>query len=421
MAAPRPSISRDTRWLLIVVAVSLTVLSITARVRYGGTARVAGPIAPVLSQLNPRSPFETMSAAVDQLLPRLRDTVLPLPLDAATTTDRTSFMPAVRFREGFVVGLVDPRQQAHTSSIVATDRVTQLVVARSDGDGLKASPMWEAAATSQSRFVVAVTVPSGQVVARPLFVAAIDSARSPRWPSPIWTLRGVPPIAPGTLIFTLEGALAGVIVNLDSQPVLVPPSVVMSEAERVLSVGDQDAGLLDLDVQALSGPLQAATGAPSGVVISGVSPSGPSAGHLKVGDVILDVDGVSIASIAEWDARLDRILAGQVVALTVWRAGERVTMSVVARGDEPPPRLPLGLQLRTMPRLGARIERALEGGAAHRAGLRNGDVLTRVGNVDAPTAAQAERALRTAPPERPLLVGVTRGETHFVVAMDRRW
>lgn len=63
MSSPRPRISRDTRWLLIVVVASVTALSQLARVRFGNADRITGPIAPVISQLQPRSPFDEMRDA----------------------------------------------------------------------------------------------------------------------------------------------------------------------------------------------------------------------------------------------------------------------------------------------------------------------------------------------------------------------
>jgi S1-C subfamily serine protease len=281
--------------------------------------------------------------------------------------------------------------------------------------------LWEPTATAQSRFFAAVRVPSGQVVAQPVFVGGMTLATSSRWPNPVWALHGTPSLETGTLVFTLEGALAGVVVDSDGPPLLVPASGVIREAERVLSAGAHEAGRLDVEVQPLSAALKAATGAPQGVVVSWTVPSGASADHLKVGDVIAAIDGAAIASIADWEARLDRIAAGQTVTLSVWRLGAAVAVPLIARSDQQAERLPLGLQLRTVPRTGAAIRSVVAQSAAHRAGLRSGDVLTRIDTLDAPTAVQAERAFRMATTGRPLLIGVTRGETHFVIAMDRRW
>ncbi len=422
MSASRPRISRDTRWLLIVVVVSVIALSLLARVRFGNADRITGPIAPVISQLQPRSPFTEMSATIEGLLPRLRDAVAPLSLTMSAEQAPEVVLPAVRFRDGFVVAFTPPDALTSSASTVAFDRVTRLVVARSADSRAGSVPFWEPIGTAQSTFFVAVRVASGHVVARPIFVSALVASPNPRWPNPVFALAGTSAIEPGTLLFTLEGALAGLVAGTDGPPILVPASMVVREAERVLSAAaTQQPGRLDIDVQPLSNALMAATGAPQGVVVSWVSLTGPIPPSLKVGDVIIEVSGAPISSLDDWRASLDRISAGQSVPLTVWRTGERSAVTLVAGGDEPADRIPLGLQLRTLPATGASIRHIVAHGAADRAGLRRGDVLTRIGDLDAPTAVQAERAFRAATTERPLLLGVTRGETHFVLAMERRW
>ena len=280
---------------------------------------------------------------------------------------------------------------------------------------------WAPTTMQHARFFVAVGTPSGLVVAWPVFVAAITPLTSTRWPNPTWALSGAPSLTPGTLLFTLEGAVAGLVVHTDGQQAVVPWSVVVSEADRLRAAGVREAGRLDVDVQGLSEALREATGAPHGVVVSWVAPAGPAAGHVKVGDVITTVDGQSMASMADWQPRLARLSAGQAVTLILWRAGASVAVSVTALGDAEPARLPLGLRLRTIPRLGVRLDNVAEGSAGSLAGLRTGDILTRVADLDAPTEAQAQRAFQATTVERPLLVAVTRGDAHFVLAMDRRW
>lgn len=422
MSASRLRISRDTRWLLVIVAVSVAALSVLARVRFRDDARLAGPIAPVLSQLGPRSPFEGMTAAVEGVLPRLRAVVTPLALPAiAGASAGETVVPAVTFADGFVAALAPTRTRPSAAAVAAFDRSTRLAVARLPDARVSATlQTWAPIAAPQPRFFVAVETPSGEVVARPVFVAAMTSTASPGWPSPSWLLPGAPPMAPGTMLFTLEGALAGVIVRHDSQQALVPWPVVASEAQRLLTTGDAAAGYLDIDVQVLTEPLRAATRSQQGVLVSWVAPSGAAAGLVKVGDVIAGVDGQAVASVADWEPRIDRLSAGQSVTLDVWRGDAAVAVPVVARG-EPAPAALLGLRLRTVAGAGARIERVADGSAGQRAGLRAGDLLTRVGDVDVPTEAEARRAFDTATADRPLLVAVTRGDVHFVLAMDRDW
>ena len=81
---------------------------------------------------------------------------------------------------------------------------------------------------------------------------------------------------------------------------------------------------------------------------------------------------------------------------------------------------PLGLTMRAVPRIGVEIVRVDPGSAAARAGIEAGDVVTLIGEVERPTPGQLTRAFQAAPDDRPLLVGVTRGDRHRVLALGKR-
>ena len=70
-------------------------------------------------------------------------------------------------------------------------------------------------------------------------------------------------------------------------------------------------------------------------------------------------------------------------------------------------------------RVGVEVVRVEPGSAAFRAGLEAGDVITRFGEVEAPSAAQVSGVFAAAPDDRPVLAGVTRGDAHLVVALER--
>jgi C-terminal processing protease CtpA/Prc len=66
--------------------------------------------------------------------------------------------------------------------------------------------------------------------------------------------------------------------------------------------------------------------------------------------------------------------------------------------------------------VGTEVLSVEEGSAAMRAGIAVGDVLTRIGDIAAPTPAQVTRAFAAAK-DRALLVAITRGTQHFVVGL----
>ena len=116
---------------------------------------------------------------------------------------------------------------------------------------------------------------------------------------------------------------------------------------------------------------------------------------------------------------------GTTAALSVRRQGEVLNLSIVARpgsapasGVEAPP-VDLGLVLTTVRAVGSRVVRVDPRSAAERAGVQAGDVITRAGDRPAPTPAQVRRLFDAAEEDGALVLAITRGTTHLVVALSR--
>ena len=59
------------------------------------------------------------------------------------------------------------------------------------------------------------------------------------------------------------------------------------------------------------------------------------------------------------------------------------------------------------------------GSAAEAAGIRAGDLITEIGAIDAPTAAEVRSAFASAQAGDILIVAITRGATHRVMGLQR--
>jgi serine protease Do len=66
----------------------------------------------------------------------------------------------------------------------------------------------------------------------------------------------------------------------------------------------------------------------AGAVVTEVDPSGPSAGALRQGDVIMSVNGVRVSSATEASRELQRIQSGRIARVLVWRSGGEVFVTV---------------------------------------------------------------------------------------------
>jgi S1-C subfamily serine protease len=66
----------------------------------------------------------------------------------------------------------------------------------------------------------------------------------------------------------------------------------------------------------------------TGAVVTDVDDNGPSAGILRQGDVILQVNGQAVSSAADAGRELQKIAAGRVARLLVWRGDGEVFVTV---------------------------------------------------------------------------------------------
>jgi hypothetical protein len=434
MPSNRVRLSRDTRLLLAIVVVAVTMLWVLARIRFSDRPQTKNPVAPVLAQITPPpSAFEDITARVAELQPRVQPAIVAVTFDRAdalggSATAHTT-LPALRFRRDLALALVprsgesDPFRVSSPEFVeIARDPASQLAVLRLSAAALADVPTWPPWRLAVPRFIVVADVSGGVASLRPVFVASLIERVSPIWLGPVWILPAGTSLPSGTFVFNTDGTWVGLTATDAGDAAIVPAERVLAVAEDVLRAGERPLGRLGVEVQRLTPAISKAIGVDSGVVVSWVDPDGPSAGQIAVADAIEAIEGEPVANIESWLAHTARLLDQQSIVLSVRRRGEVHDVTIAARADSNGEEArPLGLTLRTIPETGATVVQVDARSAAARAGLRVGDVLTIVGDSTAPTAAQALRAFRSASPDRPILIAVTRGDEHHVVALQRTW
>ncbi len=160
----------------------------------------------------------------------------------------------------------------------------------------------------------------------------------------------------------------------------------------------------------------------NGAVISEVQPDSPGAkAGLKVGDVIVGLDGKKVLGAGELQAEVSAKHPGTKVTLDVLRDGKSVNVPVTleelgskdkkeelnASADSGKPRWGVGIadlttdvreQLQAPQNLkGAVIQRVQPGSPAEEAGLQPGDVIQSVNRQQTPSAADVQKALASVP------------------------
>ncbi|MFM7342870.1 MAG: PDZ domain-containing protein, partial [Betaproteobacteria bacterium] len=177
-------------------------------------------------------------------------------------------------------------------------------------------------------------------------------------------------------------------------------------------------------------------GRPQGALVRGVEAGAPAdKAGIEAGDIILKFDGRAIEKSSDLPRLVGNTKPGSRASVTVFRRGaQRDVVVTVAELEAdrsarrpqaaPEPRPSSGAQVQTLGltvaeltdalkrdlklRGGARVE-AAEGVGA-RAGLREGDVIVAVGNLEVLSVRDFEQAVARADKSKPIVVQYRRGE-----------
>jgi S1-C subfamily serine protease len=404
---------------------AVAVLWLLARIRFPERPVTPNPVPSVLSQLATGPKYDDLAREITELHARLQPSVLtldgpPAVLDAQRTSSRRT---AIRLRDDLAVTLLPStsnRRRWNDAAVLGFDAASGLAVVRVSSSVTTSLPVpWTPRQLQQSRYLVATDVSPEGMSLRPVFVGSLDPVESAVWADRVWAVPVHTDLTPGSFLFTSGADLAGLVIAHSGQLAIVPGTTVLAEAERLLATPPQPAGAIGIEVQDLTPAVASVTGTSAGVVVTWVDATGAARGQLRAGDVIAAVDGRTLATRAEWDARVARLAMGATVRLRVRRGGDVREIAVVANAPAPPPSRSLGLTLRARTNIGAEVMRIGRGSAADRAGLVPGDLITLVADVPAPTPAQVMRSYSSMGQGEHVMVAVTRGETHFVTTLER--
>lgn len=416
----RPSVSRETRRLLLAGALAVAALWLLARVRFEDRPLTPYPVPALLGQLAAPPSFDELADTLAQLQARVEPSVVVVETTSSGlgTTERRA---ALRWRDGAALLLLARAGDGGDlpdASVLAHDVATGLAVVRVPLlDPVVAPATWLPRRERQPRYLFATDVAAAGVTLRPVYVGALDAVMSPPWPEPVWALPAAANLAPGTLVFSSTAEFAGMVVPLGDGVAIVPADTVLAAATRVLETPSGAHSTLGVEVQSLTPAVAALTGSTQGVVVTWVLPPADAAG-LLVGDVVDAVNGQAVATVQQWDARSAALSAGTRATLRVRRNGGLVAVTVTAAA-RPPASRALGLAMRHVPAAGVEVTRVEQATAGARAGLQRGDLITRVAGVIAPTPAQLSAAFAGLAEGQRAMLAVTRGDTHHVLVLGR--
>jgi hypothetical protein len=431
-------VSRESRLLLVTIALSATVLLVLAQFRFPDPPPSLPSAAP-LERLAARASFEELATQVARLEPAIAPSLIVLRLATGTSpppvrlsdllatpndtaADPTRHVAALRIDgttalaivppAATVAGIIGSAEPPGTAGIVAVDPVRGLARVRVPDRPVRAAARRPLDNLATPVYVVAVEGTQAGVTLRPVFLGRSSRFQSPRWTEPLLPLGGIA-VTPGALFFTLDGEFLGI-------AVLERGNLAMAGGDEALQVvasleqtrlPPADAGVA---LRPLTPAIASALGAESGVLVAEVVDGMPAAGVLVPGDVIVAIEGQPAGNPEDVLLLLSTRLQSGPVNLTVQRAG--MAIDATLRRQETADDRSDEIALSDVRGLGARVRAVASGSAAARAGLMEGDVIVRAGTADMPTALEIEALLQTGAAALPLVV--ERGNRRHLVLLQ---
>ena len=427
--------SRESRLLLLTVALCAAVLLILARLRFPAAQRVE-VTTPPLERLAARASYDALAADIERAAPAITANLIVLRVVPRASTEPRRIQDELS-------GTPGARRVRHVVAVrTSTDTAVAALDAQTRIDGIVGQPGPGGASVVnldpirgwarirvppastppvQHRQVPAIPGPLYVVVAegtqagatlRPVFLGQSASFTSREWSRPLLPLGGIS-VAPGALLFTLGGEWLGAAVMDGGGLALVEAGELLDVGARLSARQPGAVGDLGVSVQRLTHELGRATGVDRGVVISEVEPDGPATGTLDAGDVVTRLGDREVATPEDFLLEVAQHPVEEPLDVSFVRSGElhvaAVTPRPVAFGTRAE-----AVSLVHQPGIGTRVA---AGGTDFFTGLEPGDVVVGSSETRAPTPAQLRAALAGPPAREFLALVVRRNGRQQVVAV----
>jgi serine protease Do len=333
------------------------------------------------------------------------------------------------------VKLTDRRE--FKGKVLGADKATDIAVVKIDAKGLPSVRLGDPSKVRVGEWVLAIGSPFGF---ENTVTAGIVSGTSRSLPDGtyvpfIQTDAAVNPGNSGGPLFNLKGEVIGINSQIYSQTggyqgiaFAIPVDVAAGVKDQLVKNGKVERGRVGVAIQEVSQSLAQSFGLdrPRGALVAGVEKGSPAEkAGIKSGDVLLAINGRTIERSAELPPLVAAVKPGTKASFEVWRDGKSRTLDVSvgqlkpeqvsAASDEETaaPTGKLGLAVRPTED-GLLVEKA--GGAAARAGIRAGDVVTAVNGKRVKSVDELKAATEKAKGTVALLI--RRGDNSLFVPVE---
>jgi serine protease Do len=348
-----------------------------------------------------------------------------------------------------VVTVKTTDKREYRAKVVGADKQSDVAVLKIDAKNLPIVKIGDPNGSKVGQWVVAIGSPYGF---DNTVTSGIISAKSRSLPNENYTpfIQTDVPVNPGNSggpLFNLQGEVIGINSMIYSRTggfqglsFAIPINEAIKVKDALVKTGHVERGRLGVTVQGMNQTLAKSFGMqnPNGALVSSVEPGGPAAkGGLQPGDVILSVNGETVADSNALPSQVAGLAPGSTTKVQVWRdkGTKDLTVTVGAlsdaktasantgSADSASQDARLGVAVRPLTpeeKQGASLSRGLlvqqAGGAAESAGIQAGDVILAVNGQPVTTVQQLKTMVAHAGDSLALLI--QRDDAQIFVPVD---
>lgn len=346
-----------------------------------------------------------------------------------------------------IVTLTDKRE--FKAKILGADKRTDVALVKIEATGLPAIKVGDVGRLRVGEWVMAIGSPFGLENTVTAGIVSAKQRDTGEYLPFIQTDVAINPGNSGGPLINMRGEVVGINSQIYSRSggfMGISFAIPMDEAVRVVeqlrTQGRVSRGRIGVQIGPVSKEVAEAMGLSKaqGALVTGVEAGAPAEkAGVEAGDIILKFDGKAIEKSGDLPRIVGAIKPGTKSMLSVLRRGTTKELSVTvaeieaekpvtkAEATEPKPKGVAGqtygltvsdlteAQRKEMKlKSGVRVEAATD--AAARAGLREGDIILQIGNIEVATTRELETALTKHDKKKPLSVLFRRGDwTQFAV------
>jgi serine protease Do len=336
-----------------------------------------------------------------------------------------------------------PDKREFKARIVGLDKRTDVAVVKIEATGLPAVRIGDVSRLKVGEWVMAIGSPFGLDNSVTAGIVSAKQRDTGDYLPFIQTDVAINPGNSGGPLINMRGEVVGINSQIYSRSggfmgisFAIPIDEAVRVSDQLRASGRVQRGRLGVQIDQVSKDVAESIGLsrPQGALVRNVESGSPAdKAGLEAGDIILKFDGKTIEKSADLPRLVGNTRPGTRSTLTVWRRGAQRELSIVVGEFEPDRPVakapapekpaaavavaPLGLTLSDLTeaqkrelklRGGVRVEAATE--AAARAGLREGDVILALANVEVESVKAFEATLARQDKSKPVNVLFRRGD-----------